>query len=251
MRPLRLVLPLTALLLFGAGCGGFTGRGRAVAYGRLPFDAVDPSGTWLVEGTAAWGTGHTLEVVGPGPVFRLVRRDPAGQVVAFGVGVAEAGRLFVGYGASFEVCQVAVLHRGAENIEGVWAGGTSPDLGTEEWQGAGLEDVFVGDFATYGTNPGTHATYRQRVAALAAGSGVYDVRWYSPTQEFYGTGIAHGDRLATGAVLAADDNAANVSWFQRGYGVAAYDLSSGEGVTVVRQTPEAPALLGQERLRRL
>jgi hypothetical protein len=134
--------------------------------------------------------------------------------------------------------------------EGVWAGGTSPDLGTEEWQGIGLEDPFVGDFATYGTNPGTHASYRQRVATVASGSGVYDVRWYSSTQEFYGTAIARGDRFVTGAVLAADEGAANVSWFARGYGVAAYDLGSGQGVVVVRNTPEAPALLGQEQLRR-
>jgi hypothetical protein len=62
--------------------------------------------------------------------------------------------------------------------------------------------------------------------------------------------LVRGDRFVTGAVLAADEGAANVSWFARGYGVAAYDLGTGEGVAVVRNTPEAPALLGQERLRR-
>ncbi|MBX7191716.1 MAG: hypothetical protein K1X94_06650 [Sandaracinaceae bacterium] len=246
----RLAIALSITLVLLAGCGGFTGRGRAVAYGRLPYDVADPSGTWIAEGSVAWGSGHVLEVSGPGPVFRIVRRDAAGQPVAFGVGVAEAGQLFVGYGASFEVCQVAVFHRGAENVEGVWAGGTSPDLGTEEWQGVGLEDPFVGDFATYGTNPGTHAIYRQRVATVAAGMGVYDVRWYASAQEFYGTGVVGRDRFATGAVLAADEGAANVSWFARGYGVAAYDLTTGEGTVVVRNTPEAPSLLGREHLRR-
>lgn len=246
---------LSILVLFVvvcvAGCGGFTGRGRAVAYGRLPFDVIDPSGTWLAEGDVSWGSGHTLQVSGPGPVFRVVRHDGQGQVVAFGVGIAEEGALFVGYGASLEACQIAVYRAGAENVEGVWAGGTSPDLGTEEWQGLGTtEGPFVGDFATFGTNPGAHAIYRQRVG-IATGTGVvFDVRWYSSTQEFYGTGVLRGDRLATAAILAADANAANVSWIAQGYGVAAYDLANGEGTVVVRASPESAALLGHERIRR-
>ncbi len=244
------VVALSLSLLSGCG-GGFTGRGRAVAYGRLPHDMADPSGTWLADGDVSWGSGHVLQISGPGPVFRVVRHDSQGQVVAFGVGIAEEGALFVGYGASLETCQIAVYRAGAENVEGVWAGGNSPDLGTEEWQGFGVtEGPFVGDFATYGTNPGAHAIYRQRVG-VATGTGVvFDVRWYSSTQEFYGTGVLRGDRLATAAILAADANAANVSWIAQGYGVAAYDLGSGEGTVVVRTSPESAAILGTERIRR-
>lgn len=246
------MLACAGLLCLLAGCAGFTGRGRELAFGRPPYDRIDPSGPWIAEGNVPWGSGHILEVEGPGPVLRVVRRDGAGQIVAFGVGVAEAGQLFVGYGASFETCQVAVFHAGAQNVEGVWAGGTSPDLGTEEWEGLGAADtLFVGDFATFGTNPGTHAVYRQRVAtATTPGSGIFDVRWYARRQEFYGTGVVRGDRLATAAILAADENAANVSWIARGYGVAAYDLDTGDGLVVVRANPEAQAVVGQERLRR-
>ena len=251
MRRVSLGLSLSLVVLLVVGCGGFTGRGRAVAYGRVPFDLVDPSGTWLAEGDVAWGSGHTLQVSGPGPVFRIVRHDAAGQVVAYGVAIAEAGALFVGYGASLDACQVAVYRAGTENVEGVWAGGTSPDLGTEEWQGLGVaEGPFVGDFATYGTNPGAHAIYRQRVATATGTGTVYDVRWYSSTQEFHGTGVLRGEHLATAAILAADANAANVSWIAQGYGVAVYELTSGEGTVVVRTHPESAALLGHERLRR-
>ncbi len=241
---------LSVVLLLG-GCGAFQGRGRALSYGRMPFEGADPSGMWSVEGGLPWGSGQTMEVVGPGPVFRVVRRDGAGQALALGVAVAEAGHLFVGYGGSFESCQIAVYQPGAENIEGVWAAGTSLDLGTEEWSGMGVEAPFVGDFRTYGTNPDSHGVYRQRVTVQPEGSGVYGVRWYSGTQEYLGTGFEVGGRFATAAVLTEGSGMTNVMWAQRGYALAAYDLATGSGVAVLRTTPEAPAVVGPEQIRRL
>lgn len=240
---------MCVLLSSLAGCG-WRGRGRAIVTGRPPYDVVDPSGRWLVEGNLPWGTGHVLDVSGLGPVYRVARVDGAGQPLAFGVGVAEAGHFLVGYTGALEASQVAVYQVGAENIEGVWADGRSTDLGTEEWRGIGAPDPFVGGFATYGTNPGGHSTYRMRVAIRDIGAGAYDVRWGSGHQEFLGVGFRVGDRFVTSAVLTYESSWAHTMWSQRGYALGAYDLTTGTGTAVFRASADAVPVVGTEAIRR-
>lgn len=249
-RSLRalLVLSLATLSLLSVGCG-WRGRGRALLSGRPPFDVMDPSGTWIAEGNLPWGTGHTLQIQGPGPVFRVARVDAAGQPLAFGVAVAEAGHLYVGYTGALEASQVAVYHPGELDVEGVWADGRSTDLGTEEWRGLGVPDPFSGAFRTWGTNPGG-GSYSMTVSVSDMGSGVYDVRWGSGHQEFVGVGFRTGDRLATAAVLTYQSSFTHTMWSQRGYVLGIYDLTNGTGVGVFRESAEAVAVVGVDQIRR-
>lgn len=239
---------LASLAFVAVGCG-WHGRGRALVRGRPPFDLVDPSGTWIAEGNLPWGTGHVLQVGGPGPVYRVTRLDPSGQPLAFGVGIAEAGHFFVGYTGALEASQVAVYGVGEENVEGVWADGRGTELGTEEWHGVGMPDPFAGAFPTWGTNPGG-GSYHMTVTTTDVGSGVYDVRWGSGTQEFLGVGFRVGDRFATAAVLTYQASWAHSMWSQRGYALGIYDLTNGTGVGVFRATAESVAVLGTEQIRR-
>ncbi len=159
-------------------------------------------------------------------------------------------RLFVGYSGSFENCQIAVYREGASLVEGVWAGGQSSDLGTEEWDAIGEEDPFAGAFATYGTNPGSHAEYRQRVVVLEEAPGLYNVRWYSGTQVYQGTGLLVGNRFAVAAVLTFDERRAHAMWNRRGYALAQYDLATGTGVAVFRDSPDGQPVIGSDQCQR-
>lgn len=249
-RGIFVQLAVVVCIALFAGCG-WRGRGRALVTARPPYDVMDPSGRWLAEGNLPWGSGHVVDVTGPGPVYRVARYDAAGQPLAFGVGVAEGGHLFVGYTGSLEASQVAVYQVGYADIEGVWGDGRSTDIGTEEWHGIGAPDAFAGSFATYGTNPGGHSTYRMRVAVRDIGAGVYDVRWISGSQEFLGAGIRVGDRLVTAAVLTYSSTWTHTMWSQRGYALGAYDLRSGTGVGVFRATADGVPVVGVDAIRRL
>lgn len=250
MRSTWVSLAVFVCITVFAGCG-WRGRGRAIVTGRPPYDVVDPSGRWIAEGNLPWGSGHTLDVTGPGPAYRVARYDASGQPIAFGIGVAEAGHFYVGYTGALEASQVAVYQVGATDIEGVWADGRSTDIGTEEWRGIGAPDPFTGVFTTYGTNPGGHDSYRMRVAVRDIGAGVYDVRWGSGHQEFLGAGIRVGDRFVTAAVLTYSSTWTHTMWSQRGYALGAYDLTAGGGVGIFRASADGVPVVGVDAIRRL